>query len=83
MCSVPKDGEVFKIRMLSPLGIEKARKSLPIHLKVALLGACSVAGTLVAVFVAVNIPSSGSRCISVRSLSWVCRPWYQPANRLP
>ncbi|HPD45755.1 MAG TPA: sulfite exporter TauE/SafE family protein [Anaerohalosphaeraceae bacterium] len=55
----PKDGEVFKIRnMLSPLGyIEKARKSLPIHLKVALLlGACSVAGTLVAVFVAVNIP---------------------------
>ncbi|MBE0535477.1 MAG: sulfite exporter TauE/SafE family protein [Phycisphaerae bacterium] len=56
---LPKDGEIFKIRkMLGPLGyIETARNSLPMHLKIALLlGACSIAGTVVAVFVAVNIP---------------------------
>jgi hypothetical protein len=54
----PKNGEIFKIRnMLRPLGyIDAARKSLPMHLKVALLlGSCSVVGTIVAVCVAVNI----------------------------
>ncbi len=52
------DGEMFKVRnMLSPLGyIETMRKSLPTHLKVALLlAACSIIGTVAAVFVAVNI----------------------------
>jgi uncharacterized membrane protein YfcA len=55
----PKTYDVFKIsNMLSPLGyIEKVRKSFPLHLKVAiLLAACSVVGTVAAVFVAVNIP---------------------------
>lgn len=44
--------------MLSPLGyIETFRKTVPLHLKVALLLAvCSIAGTVAAVFVAVNIP---------------------------
>jgi len=55
----PKTADVFKIRnMLSPLGyIETFRKTVPLHLKVALLLAvCSIAGTVAAVFVAVNIP---------------------------
>jgi len=44
--------------MLRPLGyIETFRKTVPSHLKVALLlAACSVIGTVAAVFVAVNIP---------------------------
>lgn len=55
----PKSADIFKIRnMLSPLGyIENFRKTVPLHLKVALLLAvCSIAGTVAAVFVAVNIP---------------------------
>ena len=55
----PKTADIFKIRnMLSPLGyIESFKKTVPLHLKVALLLAvCSVVGTVVAVFVAVNIP---------------------------
>ena len=55
----PKSADIFKIRnMLSPLGyIETFRKTVPLHLKVALLlAACSVVGTIAAVFVAVNIP---------------------------
>lgn len=55
----PKSADIFKIRkMLSPLGyIETFRKTVPLHLKVALLLAvCSIAGTVAAVFVAVNIP---------------------------
>jgi len=54
-----KTMDIFKIRnMLEPLGyIEKARKAIPLHLKVALLLAvCSIVGTVVAVFIAVNIP---------------------------
>lgn len=39
--------------------IESFKRGIPIHLKVALLlGACSVAGTVVAVVVAVNMPKS-------------------------
>lgn len=55
----PKTADIFKItNMLSPLGyIESFKKTVPLHLKIALLLAiCSVAGTVVAVFVAVNIP---------------------------
>ena len=55
----PKSADIFKIRnMLSPLGyIENFKKTVPLHLKVALLlAACSIAGTVAAVFVAVNIP---------------------------
>ena len=55
----PKTADIFKIRnMLSPLGyIESFKKTVPLHLKIALLLAvCSVVGTVVAVFVAVNIP---------------------------
>ena len=55
----PKSADIFKItKMLSPLGyIETFRKTVPLHLKVALLlAACSVVGTVVAVFVAVSIP---------------------------
>jgi len=55
----PKSADIFKItKMLSPLGyIETFRKTVPLHLKVALLLAvCSIVGTVVAVFVAVNIP---------------------------
>jgi uncharacterized membrane protein YfcA len=55
----PKSADIFKIRnMLSPLGyIETFKKTVPLHLKVALLLAvCSVVGTVAAVFVAVNIP---------------------------
>lgn len=55
----PKSADIFKIRnMLSPLGyIETFRKTVPLHLKVALLLAvCSIVGTVVAVFVAVSIP---------------------------
>jgi len=55
----PKSADIFKIaKMLSPLGyIETFRKTVPLHLKVALLLAvCSIAGTVAAVFVAVNIP---------------------------
>ncbi|UCF43104.1 MAG: sulfite exporter TauE/SafE family protein [Planctomycetota bacterium] len=55
----PKSADIFKItKMLSPLGyIESFKKTVPLHLKVALLlGLCSVVGTVAAVFVAVNIP---------------------------
>ena len=55
----PKSADIFKIsKMLSPLGyIETFKKTVPKHLKIALLlGLCSVIGTVVAVFVAVNIP---------------------------
>ena len=55
----PKTTDAFKIRnMLSPLGyIETIGKTFPLHLKVALLLAvCSIAGTVVAVFIAVSIP---------------------------
>jgi len=55
----PKSADIFKItKMLSPLGyIESFRKTVPLHLKVALLLAvCSILGTVAAVFVAVNIP---------------------------
>jgi uncharacterized membrane protein YfcA len=55
----PKSADIFKItKMLSPLGyVETFRKTVPLHLKVALLlAACSIVGTIAAVFVAVNIP---------------------------
>jgi len=55
----PASNEIFKIKnMLSPLGyIESFKKTVPTHLKVALLLAtCSILGTVGAVFVAVNIP---------------------------
>ena len=55
----PKSADIFKIKkMLSPLGyIETFRKTVPLHLKIALLLAvCSILGTVAAVFVAVNIP---------------------------
>jgi len=55
----PKSADIFKItKMLSPLGyIETFRKTVPLHLKIALLLAvCSIVGTVAAVFVAVNIP---------------------------
>jgi hypothetical protein len=46
------------IQKLSSLGyIESFKRGIPMHLKVALLlGVCSIAGTVVAVFVAVNVP---------------------------
>ena len=55
----PATADIFKItNMLRPLGyIETFKKTVPLHLKVALLlSACSIVGTVVAVFVAVNIP---------------------------
>lgn len=55
----PTTADIFKTKnMLSPLGyIEKFNKTVPLHLKVALLLAfCSVVGTVAAVFIAVNIP---------------------------
>ena len=55
----PKTADIFKItNLLSPLGyIETVKKTLPLHLKVALLlAACGVFGTVAAVFTAVNIP---------------------------
>jgi uncharacterized membrane protein YfcA len=55
----PTTADIFKItNMLSPLGyIEKVKKTVPLHLKIALLlSACSIVGTVAAVFVAVNIP---------------------------
>jgi hypothetical protein len=55
----PTTADIFKIwNMLSPLGyVEKVRKTIPRHLKIAiLLSVCSVIGTVAAVFVAVNIP---------------------------
>lgn len=55
----PATAGVFKItNMLRPLGcIENFKKTVPLHLKVALLLAvCSIVGTVAAVFVAVNIP---------------------------
>jgi len=55
----PKSADIFKIKkMLSPLGyIETFRKTVPLHLKIALLLAvCSIVGTVAAVFVAINIP---------------------------
>ena len=55
----PKNMDAFNIRnMLSPSGYFKSlKKSFPLHLKVALLlAACSVIGTVAAVFIAVSIP---------------------------
>jgi len=55
----PETADIFKIKnLLSPLGyIETVKKTLPLHLKVALLlAACSIFGTVAAVFIAVNIP---------------------------
>jgi len=55
----PATTDVLKItNMLKPLGyIEDFKKTVPLHLKVALLLAvCSIIGTIAAVFVAVNIP---------------------------
>ena len=55
----PATADIFKIaNMLSPLGyIDSFKKTVPLHLKVALLLAlCSIVGTVAAVFVAVNIP---------------------------
>ncbi len=55
----PKSADIFKIRnMLSPLGyIESFKKTVPLHLKIALLlAACSMVGTLVAVFTALSMP---------------------------
>jgi uncharacterized membrane protein YfcA len=55
----PTTADIFKItNMLSPLGyIEKVKNTVPLHLKIALLlSACSIVGTVAAVFVAVNIP---------------------------
>ena len=55
----PATADIFKItNMLKPLGyIDTFKKTVPLHLKVALLlAACSIIGTVVAVFVAVNIP---------------------------
>lgn len=55
----PTTADIFKItNMLSPLGyIEKFKKTVPLHLKIALLlSACSIVGTIAAVFTAVNIP---------------------------
>ena len=55
----PKTADIFKItNLLSPLGyIETVKKTLPLHLKVALLlAACSIFGTVAAVFISVNIP---------------------------
>jgi len=46
------------VAKLNTLGyVESFRRGIPIHLKVALLlGVCSVVGTVVAVFVAINVP---------------------------
>lgn len=55
----PTTADIFKItNMLSPLGyIEKFKRTVPLHLKIALLlSACSIVGTIAAVFTAVNIP---------------------------
>lgn len=55
----PKTMDVFKItNLLSPLGyIETVKKTLTLHLKVALvLATCSIFGTVAAVFIAVSIP---------------------------
>jgi len=55
----PATADMFKItNMLRPLGyIENFKKTVPLHLKVALLlGVCGIVGTVAAVFVAVNIP---------------------------
>jgi uncharacterized membrane protein YfcA len=55
----PKTVDIFNIaKMLRPLVyIETFRKTVPLHLKVALLlAACSIVGTVVAVFIAVSIP---------------------------
>jgi uncharacterized membrane protein YfcA len=55
----PKDINLFSIRQeLNELGyLETFAKGLPLHLRVALLlAACSIVGTIVAVFIAFNIP---------------------------
>lgn len=55
----PATADIFKItNMLSPLGyVDKFKKTVPLHLKIALLlSACSIVGTIAAVFIAVNIP---------------------------
>ncbi len=55
----PKTADIFKIKyMLRPLGyVENLRSAFPLHLKVAmLLAACSIFGTIIAVFVAISIP---------------------------
>jgi len=53
------NAEMFRIsKILEPLGyVDAVRKAMPLHLKIALLlAACSMAGTVIAVFVAVSIP---------------------------
>jgi len=55
----PATADIFRItNMLNPLGyVEKFKKTVPLHLKIALLlSACSVIGTVAAVFIAVSIP---------------------------
>jgi uncharacterized membrane protein YfcA len=55
----PATVDIFKItNMLSPLGyVDKFKKMVPLHLKIALLlSACSTVGTVAAVLIAVNIP---------------------------
>jgi len=55
----PTTADIFKItNMLRSLGyIETFKKTVPLHLKVALLlSVCSIVGIVAAVFVAVNIP---------------------------
>jgi uncharacterized membrane protein YfcA len=55
----PSPPDVFKVAsLLKPLGyIENLRKTLPVHLKVALLlGSCGIVGTIIAVFIAVSLP---------------------------
>jgi len=55
----PKSTDFSKVvERLNSLGyVESFKRGIPIHLKVALLlGVCSVIGTVVAVFVAINVP---------------------------
>ncbi|HUV65594.1 MAG TPA: sulfite exporter TauE/SafE family protein [Sedimentisphaerales bacterium] len=56
---MPKSTDFSKVvERLNSLGyVESFKRGIPIHLKIALLlGVCSVVGTVVAVFVAVNVP---------------------------
>jgi uncharacterized membrane protein YfcA len=55
----PRTADIFKIKnMLSPLDyVDSVKRTVPRHLKVALLlSVCSIVGTVAAVFVALNIP---------------------------
>ena len=77
-----ESSDIFKIKnMLSPLGyIECVRRTVPRHLKVALLLAvCSIVGTVAAVFVALNIPEFwlkmyiGCLVLSMGVIVFLCR----------